>query len=306
MNRPALLPPLCLLLACGGPRTDALPTGDGTFASTSTYQPLLDSAGQHRHRVTNVRYLAVRQPARDGVRRPLLRETFVQRCCTEGEREVESSLLLEGLGDAAQPAATPVWRQTFPADAGEVWGDFYRAVERGCCDEADALTYVHLGTGALAFVVSAADRPAAQALATLRVPNSALIRYAGVLDRVTPVEAPEALSDSSVAGVLQYGSGDGPARRFVLRKEGGRGLDYRLDRVTFRIPGRETAADGSVDLWSADGQSDPTVLSGFWILIVLSAYDDPPLTVEIPVTADAPEPGRANLPSGWSLAAGGS
>lgn len=304
MSHRARVSCLCLLLACSGPRPDA--PGDGALTATSTFQALLDSAGQHRHRVTNVRYLAVRHSTRDGVERVLLRETYVQRCCTEGEREVESTVLLEGLGDVAQPAATPAWRQTFPADAGEVWGDFYRAVQHGCCDQADALSYVHLGTGALAFVVSAADRPPAQALATLRVPNSALVRYAGFLDRVTPVEPPEALTDSSVAGVLQYGSGEGPGRPFVLRKEGGRGLDYRLDRVSFRIPGRETAADGSVDLWSADGSGDPAALSGFWILISLSAYDDPPLTIEVPVTADTPDPGRASLPGGWALTAGGS
>lgn len=303
MRPPALLP-LLLLAACAGSTGDAAPAA-GDLASSSTFQPLLDSAGVHRFKVTNVRYLAVRHVDREGLRRPLLRETYLQRCCTEGEREVESTLLLEGLGDAAQPAATPFWRQRFPADAGEVWGDFYRAVERGCCDQADALIYVHLGTGALAFVVSAADHPPAQALATLRVPNSPLVRYAGFLDRVTPVEAPEALTDSSVVGVLQYGSGEGPARRFVLRKEGGRGLDYRLDRVSFRIPGRETGQDGSADLWAADGQSDPTALSGLWILLSLSAYDDPPLTIEVPVTADAPDPARAGLPAGWTLTAGG-
>lgn len=296
--------PLILVTACAG--GDEPPPPAANLASSSTFQPLLDSAGVARYRVANVRYLAVRHFTRDGMARPLLRETYVQRCCTEGEREVESTLLLEGLGDAAQPAATPAWRQTFPADGGEVSGDFYRAVEHGCCDQADALSYVHLGTGALAFVVSAADHPPTQALATLRVPNSPLVRYAGFLDRVTPVEAPEALADSSVAGVLQYGSGEGPAHRFVLRKEGGRGLDYRLDRVTFRIPGRETAADGSVDLWAADGSSDPGALSGFWILLSLSAYDDPPVTIEVPVTADAPDPGRASLPGGWTLSSGGS
>lgn len=304
MRPPALLP-LLLLTACAGSAGDAVPaTGD--LASSSTFQPLLDSAGVHRFKITNVRYLAVRHVDREGLHRPLLRETYLQRCCTEGEREVESTLLLEGLGETTGPAATPAWHVTFPADAGELAGPFYRAILHGCCDERDALTYVNVQTGAVAFQVSAADRPVAQALPALRVPNSPLVRFAGFLDRVTPVEVPEAVTDSTVAGVLQYGDGRGPARRFVLRKEGGRGLDYRLERVGFRIPGRETAEDGSADLWSADGQAEPAALSGFWILLTLGAYDDPPVVLEVRVAADAPEAARAGLPAGWTLTAGGS
>ncbi len=77
MRPPALLP-LLLLAACAGSSGDAAPaTGD--LASSSTFQPLLDSAGVHRFKITNVRYLAVRHVDREGLHRPLLRETYLQR-----------------------------------------------------------------------------------------------------------------------------------------------------------------------------------------------------------------------------------
>jgi len=238
--------------------------------------------------------------------RPLIRETVDEGCCLGGERDTWATITLEGWLSAAQAGTQPAWHVRIEADEGAIWDEFYRGVLFGCCDAADALTYVNLQTGKVAFVSSGEFDTRKSPLPHLRAPNSALERWAGFLDTYTAVRLPEAERDSGVVGILQYGAGMQPASRYLVRWSGGPGFSYRLGRLEFTVDDKEHTHGAEVYLWSANAKEDPSALSGFWITIALLGRnvrdrETPNVTLQVPVVADGVPPEAANLPSGWSL-----
>ena len=286
---------------------DTLRALPGGIKSITSFVRQPDSAGQRRFRIVNARFLVPRLYLRyRGLLHPLLRETVDQTCCSDGERESWATITLDGWQSEAQAADAPSWTVRLQADEGNLWGQFYRAVLRGCCDETDALTYVNVQTGATAFVTSADTARPESFLAHLDVPNSSLERWAGFLDTYSGAEVPEAHGDSGVVGILEYGTGLSPAARYVVRLSSYPGYFYRLGSVELTADDSAHTHGANLSLWSANGQEDPKALSRFWISVILVGreMDDreaPDVTIRLPVEADSVRPDRARLPSGWSI-----
>jgi hypothetical protein len=286
---------------------DTLPAGPGAINAPSSFTRRADSAGARRFHVVNRRFLLTRLYQRDqGESHPLLRETVDETCCLGGERDTRATITLEGRASASQAGTEPAWRVRVKADEGAIWGQFYRAVWFGCCDETDAVTYVNVQTGAVAFVSSREFDTRDSDIPHLRAPNSALERWAAFLDTYTNVDLRDAARDSGIVGILQYGTGREPAPRYVLRWSGGDGFSYRLGKLEFTVDDTAHTHGTEVYLWRANGKESPSALSGFSIAITLlgrgSADQElPDVTMQVPVMGDRVQPERANLPSGWSL-----
>jgi hypothetical protein len=283
------------------PRDTSVST-PATLTGTTTFARQPDSSGHRQLRIVNRRFLLTRLYERGtGESRPLVRETIDEHCCLDGERDSWATITLEGWPSAEQAGPQPSWTARFEGDLGEIWEEFYRGTLYGCCDETDALTFVNLHTGSVAFVGSQqlAGRPTD--LARLSVPNSALKRYAAFLDTYTEVHVPEAGHDSTVVGILQYGSGREPAFRYVVRLQGGAGNNYRLDHIAFAVDGRPDRSGRDAELWSANAKDDPSALSGFQVVIGLAGMDQPDVTLQVPVVADQLQTSRAATPPGWSV-----
>jgi len=286
---------------------DTLPAAPGAINAPSSFTKLADSAGTRRFHIVNRRFLVTRLSQRyQGESHPLLRETVDETCCLGGERDTWATITLEGWASAAQAGTQPPWRVRINADEGAIWDQFYRAVWFGSCDQTDALTYVNLQTGKVAFVTSREFDTRDSYIPRLRVPNSALERWAGFLDTYTNVDLRDAARDSGVVGILQYGTPREPAARYVLRWSGGPGFSYRLGKLEFAVDDSAHTHGTDVDLWRANGNENPSALSGFSISITLlgrevADQEVPNVTLHVPVIGDRVQPERANLPSGWSL-----
>jgi hypothetical protein len=170
----------------------------------------------------------------------------------------------------------------------------------------DALTYVNLQTGKVAFVNSREFDTRTSDPPHLRVPNSSFEWWAGFLDTYTGVRLREAERDSRIVGILQYGAGVQPASRYLVRWSGGPGFSYRLGKLEFTVDDKGRTHGAVVDLWTANAKESPSALSGFWITVSLLSRDlgdreARNVTLQIPVVADRVKAEGANLQAGWSL-----
>ena len=289
---------------------DTVAARPGAITGSSAFTRLGDSAGHHRIHLVNQRFLLTRLYQRyQGQSRPLIRETVDETCCLDGERDTWATISLEGWASVSQAGTQPAWHAQIKADEGAIWDQFYRAVLFGCCDATDALTYVNIQTGKVAFVSSRVFDSRDLDIPHLRVPNSSLERWAAFLDTYTELDVHQiGGGDSSVVGILQYGPGSQPAPRYVVRWSGGPGFSYRLGKLEFTVDDTAHTHGAQVDLWRANAKEDASALSGFWITVHLLGreYGDrdvPNLNLQVPVLEDRVRPDRANLPSGWSIAA---
>lgn len=276
-------------------------SADGNAALPPVGATGFDSAGEKFTRLVSQRWIALRDDTERG--RYLVRETSVQTCCAQGERESWGTLTVErwrGLSSAE----APLWRTTVAADHGEPEGlplrpPFYRATLRGCCDSPDVHRFLSLMDGTTRFVLS----DAAGRLAAVHVPNARapLDRWAAWAYPDEYGDIPETRERRDVVAVVQYGGAGGPLQRALLRDASGR--YFRLDSLyTTFFPGDSALPDGS--LWPADGAADATSLGGFAIRGFLVPQDTAgtgPLVVSIPVQADTFLVAAAVLPAGLTL-----
>jgi hypothetical protein len=139
-------------------------------------------------------------------------------------------------------------------------------------------------------------------LPSVAVTQGQLRRYVAFHDRYTDVAPPEAKTDTTIVGVLQYGSANAPATRVTVRVSRGRAVAYRLESLGISVAGLERG-DSVVQLANSKDVLGPGALSGFEISIHLTNYgDDPPVSIRIPVEADQLVLERAVTPQGFLLA----
>ncbi len=301
---------LILLLAITWPAAVVLaqrpPSPDSVLLAQSVASiAARDSAGERKLRLTSQRYLIPRWSARDtGPHHVLLHETARLTCCSKGERDTDGDLSIEAWIDSI--VGPPVWTASIGADEGSVWGQFYRTTAFGCCDTSNQYTYFNLLTGGPLFVASEPGDDKSRSFRILNVPGSSLQRAIAFHDTWTAIHPPEAFRDSSVLGVLQYGSPRGPVNRVAVRRRSPAGPDYRLHDIRFVVAGKPSLLD-ETDLWSANGKEAVSSLSGFAIELRLMAVDtdrpEPDAIITIPVVGDRLEFQHARCPQNLELRA---
>lgn len=309
MRASSLAAGVVILLACGEqPQTqaddrqahhDSAPS----HLATSSYRLLPDSGGHRRYEILNRRFLSTRLYSRSqqGATRPIVLETVTRHCCLDGEADTWGVIRLESVESDIGEPTSPTWSIELAADEGELWGDFYRAVSPGCCDAASALAFVSLWTGQLAFTMTPERGSLGDLPFQIEAPNSSLRRYVVFHDRWTPHDPPEART-ADVVGVLQYGTGREPSRRYVVKCASGSGVDYRLVDVQVALNSAGQVWPRQVALWAANGSEDPAALTDFAIRVTLLHLDeDEEVTIQVPVMADTLVVARLQAPRGWTV-----
>src|SRR5262245_52593760 len=225
-----------------------------------------DSAGRHEFTLISQRYHLPRwyQRGDSAPSHIAVLETSEQHCCLGGEHDTYGTISLTAWRNEPD-AGEPLWRAAVIADEGAVWGDFFRTTRFGCCDVSNEFTYFNLLTGGLLFVATVVPGETNRGVRFLRVPNSSLKRVIAFHDMWTEGQPPEFARDSSLIGVLQYGSPYGPlARIYVTRTAAG--TDYRLKDIRFVIKGKAEPVE-EADLWAANKSENLNSLSGFSIQV---------------------------------------
>lgn len=276
------------------PTGPVAPIPDALLSATSTIAAFPESAGLPRLHIVNSRYLVYRG---FGDQRAMLEETTDRFCCRGGERDDSATITVRRRATPADPA--PQWSATVQADEGDFWREFYRAALRGWGDRTDAVHFVHMMTGHVAFTHSRERGEGGDRLPSVHHWASATTRYAAFHDRNTAADPAEARRDSLLIGVLQYGPPAGPVQRVLVRRARGRAAGAALQRLEFgqgEWRGRDLEVPAGVAARSASES-----MSGFSVRVVVgSPGADSAWVVEIPVVRDRLRPDQATLPPGFS------
>jgi hypothetical protein len=263
-----------------------------------------DSAGRTVLTLTSQRYLITRWFGRGegGPQRILLQETSVQHCCSGGEKDAYGSISLSAWRDSIIPGSRPLWQASIEADEGTIWNQFYRTTVFGCCDSSDEFAYFNLLTGGPLFESTVVREGPGRSLRRLRVRNSSISRVIAFHDTWTPNWPAEAKRDSTVIGVLQYGSPQGPVTRVAIHQARNAQADYRIADIRFVIKGKSVAEE-EAEWLPVNNTETPSDLTGFAIQVRLSVYgeDKPDVVVTIPVLKDTLDLGHAHMPAAFRL-----
>jgi hypothetical protein len=265
--------------------------------SSVSVQP--DSGGEPSVTSVSHRYLVRRRIWPESLR-VALEETTEEHCCLGGERDASTTLTVARWPFPFGEQTRPLWRVTLQADGGTLWDDFYRATLAGCCDQTDAMYFVDLSNGRVAFTHSREEDDSGAALPTIHHWASGSWRYVAFHDRYTPADPSEARQDSAVVGALQYGTVGGATQRVLLVATTRRAVDYRLYRVLLTTPrwqGRR------LDLPTEPRDArPPAAISGFSVRVDLASESvDSTWIITVPVTRDRLAIDRASLPRGFAL-----
>lgn len=280
-----------LVTACTPPANGGGGTGF-TGADTTA-----DSAGVMRITTRSERYLLAHTTDGTGMHPFVIRERSTSTCCFQEERETHSTFTLARIVVGSDSV---LWHTAAPFDRGAIDGDFYRGVEEGCCDAPDRSTFISLATGAIAFTLTPQLDHDWDAPVEIDIPNTLLRRFVTFDGRVDLL-APHDAAKPPLFGVLQYGDGLRPARRYAVRSTS-LPADVRLGSLRVRADTGSGQGEFRMDLWGASGRVDPSVISGARILLVASnGGSGADVWIEIPVVADTLDLRHARVPNGWYL-----
>jgi hypothetical protein len=191
-------------------------------------------------------------------------------------------------------ALTPAWEIDAVAEEGGTtylgaFGETYRTTLYGCCGALDADTYYSLVNGRKMLTANGQ-------LAMLEVPNGrGLIRFAGVETPWSATQDAMFIEQRDLLGVITYASHDGTIERVALRI-GGDDFESMADSLMALpelvwVPQSGEEASRELTLWSLDGETNPSNLSGVSLRVTYT----PEAWVEIPVVADRLDLASATL-----------
>ena len=220
----------------------------------------------------------------------MLLEEFTSERSLSAEGQ-EGTVKIEAWTGKDANASKKMWTIEHIGDQGEIFDRFYKVIKEGCCAAENTDFYFNLVTGQKVFA-STAD------VFQIDVPNTsnAFNRYVAFHSVHASVQSAESEKDQSVIGVIQYSSETKPLSRIILRGKTEAQRDMRLEKIKARYQ-RKLNDTGTLTLWGVDGKGATSSLSDF--SIILSFYEK--VQVEIPVTNDQLQLGRAVLPQGMTL-----
>lgn len=257
----------------------------------------VDSAGTMRITARSERYLLAHNTDAAGMHPFVIRERSTSTCCFAEEHETHSAFTLERILVGSDSV---LWKTAAPFDRGAIEGEFYRGVEEGCCDAPDRSTFISLATGAIAFTLTPQLDHDWDTPVEIDIPNTRLQRFV-TFDERADLIAPKDTARPRLFGVLQYGDGLHPSRRYAIRATA---LPAAPKLRSLRVRADSDAAPGEfrMDLWAANGRVDPHVISGARILLgVTDVSSGRDVSFEFPVAADSLDLRHARVPNGWSI-----
>jgi len=266
------------------------------IGNDSTGPMRFDSAGQSWLRLRSLRWMRARGASRaDADERFLVREAKTELCCQESEHESATTIDVAVWHDTTATDAS-LWSHRLVADEADLHEGWYRTITRGCCDSSDLYEFFRLTDGTRVFRASSDWNTGDSILPGISVPNSDLERSVAFHDTFTIDDPPEAAADTTLIGVLQYGSREGPVQRYLVLSADAISRHARLQRLALVVDDTASSLPNRA-LWSADGRGEPAALSGFHIRLELMTYSDsvPEIVVEIPVARDRLDLARARL-----------
>lgn len=271
------------------------PQAEGSHAGFTGADTTADSAGTMRITTRSERYLLAHSTDAAGMHPFVIRERSTSTCCFPEEHETHSTFALERIVVGSDSV---LWKTAAPFDRGSIEGEFYRGVEEGCCDAPDRSTFISLATGAIAFTLTPQLDHDWDTPVEIDIPNTRLQRFVTFDDRVDLL-APHDAAKPPLFGVLQYGDGLRPPRRYAVRSTT---LPAEVHLGSLRVRADTGSGQGEfrTDLWGASGRVDPSVISGARILLVASNVASGADTrIEIPIVADTLDLRHARIPNGW-------
>lgn len=220
----------------------------------------------------------------------MLLEEFTSERSLSAEGQ-EGNVKIEAWTGKDANASKRIWTIEHAGDEGEIFDRFYKVTKMGCCDAENTDFYFNLITGQKVFASTAG-------IFQIDVPNTstAFNRYVAFHSSFASVPSVEGEKDQSIIGVIQYSSETKTLGRIILRGATEAQRDMRLEKIKARYQ-RKLSDTDNLTLWGVDGKGAASSLSDF--SIILSFYDN--VQVEIPVTNDQPQIGRAILPKGLTL-----
>jgi hypothetical protein len=220
----------------------------------------------------------------------LLEETFDVR--TDSGAEGEKGTVTVEAFPAGANSGKPMWKIRADGSRGEAEENLYRVSKPGCCGARDLFTYFGLLNGRELFTAD-------EAILKLEVPNTAVRRYAAYRDHMAVDGIPAGSRLKNVIGSLQWGSDREASSAILLTSASDAESDrFAVKKLRFVVNGKESDED-HMDLWSADGSSDPGKVGGFTIRV--HAYTEPDVLIEIPVEGDRLVVEKAMLAPGVSV-----
>jgi len=209
----------------------------------------------------------------------VLEETYDLRHCL-ASASVSSEATITAWAPVAG-ATEPLFRIRGRAMTGEVIGNLYRMTQRSCCGSNDVGSFYSLLTGRMLF--SATGDPLA-----LTQPDGSS-RYLAVHDSYSAALPPEAVADSAVVGVLQWGGDRDPAARYpIVARPGGR---FGLRALTLE----------ALQAGDAGSTTAPSVTVGIARIEFVATTGDRDLEILIPIRAGDLDLDGATLPRGVAL-----
>ncbi len=178
----------------------------------------------------------------------------------------------------------PEWKLLLHSNLIEYGSDYFTATDYGCCGAENVKRIYRYTDGAPLLTLTSG-------VGEVSIPNTQTERYAGYWDLTNSEEVSD-LKDSTIIGILTLVDPENLSKQRMTLKfrdpksaeEFGVNPFDTLSFGTFTVKDSENYNGGrTFDLWSADGNRDPTAYSNFSIKLTYELPEQGFTTVEVPV-----------------------
>ncbi len=272
-------------------RTDGGPVsarGVVSHEAKSQLRVYLDAAGCKSVQTVNRQFRLVTVVGSGEPEHRVLEESFDVRHCLSSESSSSEAVITAWSPDSPA-SATPLFRITGRGTKGEPFGNLYRMAVFGCCGSQDLGSYSSLLSGRTLFASSV--RPLMIEVANRRTP-----RFAAFHDTFSALAPAEAMADSTVIGVLQWGDDLTEARRIVVRAD--RPEAFAVESLQI-LDGGRVQGDSTVVVWP----DRPARALGLEIRLVAPGSGRR-VSIRVPIDGLELAVAKATPPQGFRLSGG--
>ena len=253
-----------------------------TKAESAFYESVTKDSGWVRRTVnTRFDFKSVCLDGKRDYQDLLIVQTF-DRTFRSSEEGSRSLITLKALRSLKRKYDTVLWTTTYPADAGEPWDDYYRAVKFGCCGAENVTTLLQLRSGKS--VVAYTGEPV-----FVEIPNSPVKRIVSYLS----ANAAEGFAGqpAKAVGVLTLSSDEKIIDRIVLLSDSTE-MAW-TPKLSLLSPREPSGTSTRLDLWDSEKNPSAEGVTGFRVRINFWEESD----AMIPVRHD-----RFDIDPAWTKA----
>jgi hypothetical protein len=260
---------------------------------------LADTTGDYQTVTRGMRTLIITETNADSGRFSVLEERTEILCCTVSEHPTSTTVNLSRLEREPDGTTHRAWSWTGTVDVGELWHNFYRGTEQGCCDALDLGTLVSLETGVLTLHYAHEDELGGETPTWFELPDQGIARYFGYIEPYQFETADSGLRRKAFA-IIEMSDGTKAPRKWALFSPDPPGSCCRFGSL--RLLASDSTGPGLKYLNRWDRPKPKTYsVSGFDVVISLFGYDDADVTLRIPVKDDALDTRGIRGSAGWRL-----